>query len=279
MDSWDAAEDSEVEREKERKAADTKAKAAAEAAANKKTKSQRIAEHQANRALQAESDDETDEEETEAERRERLRATEQEADLKHAEDLFGTIGISSGRKATNSGATIVIDSKDPTNTVNLADLPLFNPQTKLQFEKMRTTMAPIISANSKKAHYGLFLEEFAKELVKDMNSDQVKKIASTLTRVSNEKMKEEKSADKGGKKSKAAKTKTTLVTARANTTDVAAYDDDTFGELVFCLLLHIHDLCFITNWDIVMTLCEWIFHLKIGTIFLLIFPRIALPPV
>ncbi|KAG5988013.1 hypothetical protein E4U54_004797, partial [Claviceps lovelessii] len=177
LDSWDAAEDSEVEREKERKAAEAKAKAAAEAAALKKSKAQRIAEHQATRAREREEEDESDEEETEAERRERLRRTEQEADLRHAQDLFGDVGISSGRKANTIGAAVVVDPNDPSKTVNIASLPLFNPQTKKQFELMRTTLAPIISANSKKAHYGLFLEEFAKELAKELSSDQMKKVA------------------------------------------------------------------------------------------------------
>jgi len=144
-----------------------------------------------------EEGEESEDDETEAERRERIRRTEQEADLKHAEDLFGTVGLNSGRKAPTIGAAVVVDSKDPTNTVNLNALPLFNPQTKKQFEQMRTTLAPIISGNGKKAHYGLFLEEFVRELAKEMNSDQVKKVASALTRLSNEKMKEEKAAEKG----------------------------------------------------------------------------------
>lgn len=140
------------------------------------------------------------------------------------------MGLNSGRKAPTVGAAVVVSSQDPTNTVNLASLPLFNPQTKKQFETMRTTMGPIIAGNGKKAHYGLFLEEFVKDLAREMNSDQVKKVASALTRLSNEKMKEEKANDKSGKKTKAAKTKTSLVTSRPNTTDVATYGDDAFGE-------------------------------------------------
>ena len=130
----------------------------------------------------------------------------------------------------------MLDSKDPTNTVNLAALPLFNPQTKLQFEQLRNVLVPILTSNTKKAHYTLFLQEFTKQLSKDLPSDQIKKIASTLTALSNEKMKEEKASDKGGKKTKAAKTKTSLVTNRANTTDVGTYDDDAFGEYVYTLL-------------------------------------------
>lgn len=234
MDSWDAADDSEVEREKERKAAEAKAKAIADAAANKKPKSQRVADHQAERARQraAGGEDSDDEAETDPQRRERLRLAEQEADLRHAEDLFHDVAIGSGRKAPTIGASVVVDSKDPTNTVNLAALPLFDPQTKSQFEQLRVTVAPIVAGNAKKAHYGRFLEEFAKDLAKDLSSDQVKKVASVLTCLSNEKLKDEKAAEKGGKKSEAAKTKTSLVTSRPNTTDIATYDNDAFGEYV-----------------------------------------------
>lgn len=231
LESWDAAEDSEVEREKAKKEADRKAKAEAEAAANKKSKAQRIAEKKAEHARRlAEDSDESSEEETEAERRERLRRTEQESDLKHAEDLFGNIGISNSRKVTTAANAVQIDSKDPTATVDLTALPLFDPKTKLQFEKMRDTLVPVLSNNSKKAHYVIFLQEFTKQLAKDLPSDQIKKIASTLTALSNEKMKEEKAAEKGGKKSKAQKTKVTLVASRnAVGPDTRAYDDD-YGD-------------------------------------------------
>ncbi|KAK3687625.1 translation initiation factor eIF3 subunit [Podospora appendiculata] len=232
LESWDAAEDSEVEREKAKKAAELKAKAEAEAAAKKKSKTQRIADRLAERArARAEDSDYSSDEETEAQRRERLRATEQEADLKHAEDLFGGIGINS--RKTTVGSAVVIDKSDPTNTVDLASLPLLNPMTKTQFEQMRNTLVPILSNNSKKAHYTIFLQEFTKQLAKDLPSDQIKKIASTLTALSNEKLKEEKLAEKGGKKSKAAKTKTTLAGVSRGPSAVAdtnAYDEEGYGD-------------------------------------------------
>lgn len=160
-----------------------------------------------------------------------MRRTEKESDLKHAEDLFGGAGLSlrNGRKATTTGTTVQIDS-DPNHTIDLATLSLFNPSTKSQFETLRNALIPIVGGNHKKAHYTLFLQELAKQLAKDLPSDQIKKIGSTLTTLGNEKMKEEKAADKGGKKTKAQKTKTQLVASRPNTTDVAAYDDDAFGE-------------------------------------------------
>lgn len=221
-----------VEREKAKVAAERKAKADAEALANKKSKAQRIAERKAEneRRLAEQNSDDSSDEEDEAARRERLRRTEQDSDLKHAEDLFGNIGISN-RKATTAANAVVVDAKDPTSTVDLTALPLFDPKTKLQFEKLRDTLIPVITSNSKKAQYVIFLQEFTKQLVKDLPSDQIKKISSGLTALSNEKMKEEKAAEKGGKKSKAQKTKVALVASRNTTTtaDVNAYDED-FGE-------------------------------------------------
>ncbi len=138
-----------------------KTKADAEAAANKKSKAQRIAEKQAEKARRlAEESDETSSDEDEAARRERLRRTEQESDLKHAEDLFGNIGISNSRKVTTAANAVQVDSKDPTATVDLTALPLFDPKTKIQFEKLRDTLVPVISSNSKKAQYVIFLQCF-----------------------------------------------------------------------------------------------------------------------
>lgn len=122
------------------------------------------------------------------------------------------------------------DPKDPNHLIDLSTVALFDPKTKAQFEQLREVMGPIFSANSKKAHYTLFLVEFAKQLAKELPSDQIKKVASALTTLSNEKLKEEKAQEKGGKKSKAAKTKTTLAMARPTTTDTNAYDDNDFGD-------------------------------------------------
>ncbi|WYZ42873.1 hypothetical protein EsH8_VI_000572 [Colletotrichum jinshuiense] len=228
LDSWDAAEDSEVEREKAKKAEEAKAKALEEAKKNKKSKAERIAELKEERARLEAGD--SDEEETEAERRERLRRTEKESDMKHAEDLFGSIGVPSGRKANLAGTAVQIDPNDPSKTANIAEMPLFNPITKTQFEHLRTTLTPIIANNVKKAHYGLFLQEFAKALAKDLPSDQIKKVASTLTALGNEKMKEEKASQGGNKKSKAAKTKVSAVVSRAPVADTETYEDDGFGD-------------------------------------------------
>lgn len=141
------------------------------------------------------------------------------------------MGISNSRKATTKANAVVLNTADPSATVDLTSLPLFDPKTKAQFELLRETLIPVLAKNSSKAHYVLFLQEFTKQLAKDLPSDQIKKVASGLTALSNEKMKEEKLADKGTKKSKAQKTKVALVASRnvGASADVNAYDDD-FGE-------------------------------------------------
>lgn len=123
------------------------------------------------------------------------------------------------------------DESDPTKSIDLSSLHIFNPNTKDQFTKLRETLVPLLVANSKKGQYSLFLQEFTKQIAKELPSEQIKKIASGLTTLSNEKMKEEKAAEKGGKKTKAAKTKSSLVATRdvGSRADTQAYDDD-FGE-------------------------------------------------
>lgn len=190
--------------------------------------------------------DSEEEELTEAEKRERARQAALEADLQHAADLFGDVGISNsgdifagvgipaGRKAKTAANAVVVDASDPTATVDLEKLPLFKPQTKKQFDLMRDTLVPLIKGdNSSKPHYAMFLEEFAKQLAMDMNSEQIKKVASKLTALGNETQKAEKDAAKGGKKTKAQKSKVTLSASRnvASGKDTSAYDDaDDFGE-------------------------------------------------
>lgn len=188
---------------------------------------EKIAERQ---RMKEEGDDDSDEE-TDVQRKERLLREQKEADLRHAEDLFGgDVGsVPSSRKAVIKGS-VVPDPKNPDNLIDLSSMPLFDPKTKAQFETMREVMAPIIGGeNAKKAHYALFLTEFAKQLARDLPSDQIKKVASSLTTLSNEKMREEKQQG-GAKKTKAAKTKTTLAINRPTVTDTTAYDDEAFGD-------------------------------------------------
>lgn len=176
-----------------------------------------------------EEEDEEDESEDEAEQRARLRREQKESDLMHAQELFGGVGAPNDR-ARDKPVTLK-DPTDPTKTIELSSLHIFNPTSRDQFAQLRETLVPLISANTKKAPYTSFATEFSKAIAKDLPSDQIKKIASALTTLSNEKMKDEKLAEKGGKKTKAAKSKTTLNASRgvADKADTSAYDDD-LGE-------------------------------------------------
>lgn len=218
---------------------------------------QRIEEHKDVRRREAEEAAwNEDGDEDEAERRARLRATEKESDLAHAADLFGEeatggdgSGASGQKKAPAGGAgpavldigdvdmqkmknrsvapksVVVNDSSNPTNAVDLSAMALFKPTTKDQFAKVTSTLAPLLTAQTKKPQYSLWALEFTKQLVKDLPSGEIKKIASALTTTSNEKMREEKAAEKGSKKSKAAKTKVSL-SGNTRAVDTTNYQDD-----------------------------------------------------
>ncbi|KAJ5672366.1 hypothetical protein N7507_001493 [Penicillium longicatenatum] len=227
LDSWDAAEDSEVEREKAKKAEEAEAAAKAKALANKKTKAQRVEEHREQRRKDA--DDESDiEDETEAEKRERLRRQEIDSDLAHASDLFGEVDMKRNRGAPK--AIVISDNVDPTKSIDLSAMPLFKPTTKDQFTRLSDALIPLLTPHSKKPQYSIWAQDFTRRLVKELPSSEIKKIASALTTASNEKMREERASDKGNKKTKAAKTKVSLVAQRDSQVDNNSYDDDGLGD-------------------------------------------------
>jgi translation initiation factor 3 subunit J len=227
-DNWDD-EDSDVEREKAKAAAEAKAKADALAAANKKSKAQRVEEHrEANRRRRAQEEDDESSEEDEAERRARLKKQEKDADLHHAQDLIGDIDLRNNKKAVNK-ATIIEDQSSPGQAIDLSKLALFQPKTKTQFDQLSETLIPLIQASSSRPHFSLWMPNFAKGICQEMSSADIKKVASALTALSNERMKEEKQKDGATKKTKAAKSKTTLAADRSvgrGAADTTAYDDD-----------------------------------------------------
>jgi len=175
-----------------------------------------------------EEGDESGDDEDEVTKRQRLKKSQQDADLRNAEDLFGGLGV---KDRSGPKAVVHVDPSDPSKHVDLSALPLFKPQTKDQFLQLRETLVPILAANASKAQYVLFLQEFTKQISKDLPSEQIKKLASGLTALSNERMKEEKATEKGGKKTKAAKSKASLVASRdvSMRADTTVYDDN-LGE-------------------------------------------------
>ncbi|KAI5285227.1 Translation initiation factor 3 subunit J component [Ascosphaera atra] len=186
---------------------------------NKKSKAQRIAEQKEARAAEAAARaaaDEAAKHEDPLEKKARLLREQKESDLKHAEDLFGDLDLNTSMTGRTTTRPSVIPiggaggNSDPTATVDLSELPLFNPSTKQQFETLSSVLVPLLGKHAKKPQFALWAPEFCKALVKDMGSADIRRCVSSLTAAANEKLKEEKAAEKGGKKSKAAKTKTSL---------------------------------------------------------------------
>ena len=154
-----------------------------------------------------------------------MQERELEADLAHAENLFAAVGIGAGSGREVKKAAIV-DPKDPTKTIDLSGLDIFRPTTKAQFDSLREVLVPLVAQNAKKPHYGLFLQEFAKALAKDMASEQIRLVATKLTVLSNEKQKGEKEVQKGGKKKSVPKKAGLAASGKVmDTVDTRSYDD------------------------------------------------------
>jgi len=181
--------------------------------------------------MAAMDDEESEESEDEADKRQRLRQVEQEADLKNAEDLLAS-GL--GPKSRGAKAVVIENNDKPGETIDLSSIALFKPATKTQFEGLSEVLVPLLRASSNKPHFSIWAQNFCKQICQDMPSTDIKKAASTLTALSNEKMKEEKAQDKGAKKSKAQKTKSTLGGAGRDmargAADTTAYDNEDIGD-------------------------------------------------
>lgn len=173
-------------------------------------------------------DEEESESEDEAAKRERLRKSEQESDLKHAEDLLAA-GLGKSKRSTKA---IVIEDPDKSGeTIDLSKISLFKPATKTQFEALSEVLVPLLRASSNKPHYSLWVQNFVKQICQELPSAEIKKASSALTALSNEKLAQEKQADKSGKKTKAQQTKTKLAgVSRGGTADTNAYGEDGLEE-------------------------------------------------
>ncbi|KAK9240403.1 eukaryotic translation initiation factor 3 subunit J [Lipomyces kononenkoae] len=225
LDSWDASESD-----------DEKPAKPAPAIPAKKTLKQKIAEREADAKKKVEEklkELEAEKNETPAERRARLQAIELQSDLDNAANLFGDVleledkqvpqapQVPAANVSAEGGAQI----KEP----DLEDLAIMKPNTKEQFDELNTRLSVLLTSLSRNPAYATtFLPSFMKTLVQPLNSEQVRKCASTLTAVSNEKIKEERASDKSSKKKK---TKPGLANASAkvddavDTTNYSRYDE------------------------------------------------------
>ncbi|KAI7881420.1 translation initiation factor eIF3 subunit [Lichtheimia hyalospora FSU 10163] len=131
-------------------------------------------------AIRANDDDET--EEDAFERKQRMRQLELEADLNSATDLFSGVSVSKDNK------------EKPIEQVK--------PKTRVEFEAYAKRVSAMILENSKSVNYGAFLDTLVREIAAPCKDMDIRKAASSLTAMANDKQRQAKEATKAKKKGK-----------------------------------------------------------------------------
>ncbi|KAI8053472.1 eukaryotic translation initiation factor 3 subunit J [Syncephalis plumigaleata] len=209
-ESW---EDSDEEKE-------TKQATSAAAPARKKVPlAQRIAERNAenerkrqeiaNRKAAASSEDE---DEDPAERKKRLAALEQAADLENANDMF---------------RGVTVQDKDNADKING-----MNPKTKEEFEAFKTALVERIETFKNNRFYASMVDGLVTEVCRSLKDVDIRKISSALSRIANDKQREAKAKEK--KKGASTKKPSVQVSSSAiDTTDYGgAYDDGDYDDFM-----------------------------------------------
>jgi len=136
------------------------------------------------------------------------------ADLHNAADLLGAAALGG------------------TSSSDLDSLISFQPRTKDDFIKFSNQIIEvIIKRHESKPLYPAFIEHLARELAMPLKDVEVRKVASGLTTLANEKQKEQRDKASGKKKPKAA-SKPAIGAAKASgKVDTSLYDEalDDFG--------------------------------------------------
>ncbi|KAF9041112.1 eukaryotic translation initiation factor 3 subunit J [Hymenopellis radicata] len=177
----------------------------------------KIAEKEAAKAARKnESDDEYDSDAVldPREKARRLKEMELNADLNNAADLLGSAALGG------------------TSSKELDSLLSFQPRTKDDFIKLSSMITEfIIKRHQNKPLYPAFIEHHVRELAMPLKDVEVRKAASGLTTLANEKQKEARDKASGKKKPKSAM-KPALGSAKvAGRVDTSVYEEalDDFG--------------------------------------------------
>ncbi|KAF8604129.1 translation initiation factor eIF3 subunit [Ceratobasidium sp. AG-I] len=142
------------------------------------------------------------------------RARELESDLKNTGDLLGAAALGDAPS-------------------ELTELVTFNPRTKEDFQKLSNMIVEhVIQRHQAKPLYASFIELHTRALAEPLRDVDVRKVASGLSTLANEKQKEQREKASGKKKPKAAQ-KPGLGLAKAGTkVDTNTYEEalDDFGN-------------------------------------------------
>jgi len=137
------------------------------------------------------------------------------SDLSNATELFGAAALGG------------------TSSSELNSIISFQPRTKEDFQELsRLIIEYTIKRHQSKPLYAAFVEHHAREMAMPLKDVEVRKVASGLTTLANEKQKEQRDKASGKKKPKAA-TRPGLAAAKlSNKLDTNLYDEalDDFGD-------------------------------------------------
>ncbi|KAG6862479.1 hypothetical protein C0995_000025 [Termitomyces sp. Mi166 len=178
----------------------------------------KLAEKEAQKAAtKAAGDDDDDEYDSDAvlnprEKAKRDKERELNADLNNAAELFGAAALGG------------------TSSSELDSLISFQPRTKEDFQTFSSRIIEfIIKRHQNKPLYASFVEHHVRELAQPLKDVEVRKAASGLTTLANEKQKDQR--DKASGKKKKGASKPALGVAKPNKHDTELYDEalDDFG--------------------------------------------------
>ncbi|THH15338.1 hypothetical protein EW146_g5126 [Bondarzewia mesenterica] len=179
----------------------------------------KLAEKEAARAAaQAEEDDETYDEDAVLDPRAKAqedKEKELDADLNNAAELFGAAALGG------------------TSNKELDSLISFNPRTKDDFENFSSQIIEfIVKRHQDKPLYASFVEHHVRQLAMPLRDVEVRKAASGLTTLANEKQKEQRDKASGKKKPKAAAKPLLGASKVSSKHDTNVYDEalDDFGS-------------------------------------------------
>ncbi|KAJ1674298.1 Translation initiation factor 3 subunit J component [Spiromyces aspiralis] len=134
-----------------------------------------------------------------------------EADMSNTEDLF-------------SGLTL----KDEKN----ASVLTMNPNTEEEFAEFSKALVEIIQKMQTKKHYKTFLNDFIRALALPLSDVDVRKFASTLTTLANDKQKASRATAKGKKKPNKKVAVKEMPKGQLDTRDYAREAEDDFYEFM-----------------------------------------------
>lgn len=177
-------------------------------------------------------------------KREMLKQAEMDADLNNAADLFDGLGLNEhprSRQANAGGAAAALTlSVDTPLTAH----PLFCPESKADYEKLRKRLADVmreLSAKSSLFYANALAVDMVRDLCDPLSIEQTRKAISTLNSLVNQKVKDERAnrmkktggtstGGAGKKKAKAGNVNTGPANFTKDNLDDFMGGDDDFGD-------------------------------------------------